>query len=546
MRSFLLKASLASLLLIVLISLMGMGLATAAPFKPGNLFFPLQDFFEQQRSALLPDPQLRADYQLELAERRLRDLVTRTGSQYEIDALTALERAIDRAAQSISALPETEAEKLRTRLHGLVNRANAALQLLTVVNTQDAELYNAFESKLQALLAMLADPQAVVSNLGFIIDMPTAPEPQTVPLPEQLQATVIFPPGSFGAEHTFYPLLGQHAALDCAGCHASGVYQGTPKACVICHVMDAPVDHFLGDCASCHNPADWLEVDFDHSLAGSKDCISCHASTAPTGHFSGQCSRCHLTTNWQTVNFDHTGFTNCKSCHAGDVPTNHYAGQCSSCHSTGNWANVTFGWPGARFDHSGQADCKSCHASDAPGGHYAGQCSSCHTTNGWPGASFNHSGQTDCKSCHAGDAPGGHYAGQCSSCHTTNGWPGASFSHSGQTDCKSCHAGDAPGGHYSGQCSSCHTTSGWGNVQFSHQGQTDCIGCHLKDRPDEHDKGQCSECHNTNKWGDAEDSAGSTNAINAVFPGIPCANCHSGTSQPATLSEGLLTSQTTG
>ena len=35
-----------------------------------------------------------------------------------------------------------------------------------------------------------------------------------------------------------FPLVGVHAAQQCASCHAGGVFQGTPRDCVGCHASD--------------------------------------------------------------------------------------------------------------------------------------------------------------------------------------------------------------------------------------------------------------------------------------------------------------------
>lgn len=57
-----------------------------------------------------------------------------------------------------------------------------------------------------------------------------------------------------------FPLRGAHRTLDCIECHSRGIYQGTPTACVSCHLQDALAvtnpNHSgfsnLSTCTDCH------------------------------------------------------------------------------------------------------------------------------------------------------------------------------------------------------------------------------------------------------------------------------------------------------
>ncbi len=57
---------------------------------------------------------------------------------------------------------------------------------------------------------------------------------------------------------TQFPLLGAHRTLECAACHARGIYQGTPNQCVNCHFADyqsatnPPHTGFPTTCTECH------------------------------------------------------------------------------------------------------------------------------------------------------------------------------------------------------------------------------------------------------------------------------------------------------
>ncbi len=227
-----------------------------------------------------------------------------------------------------------------------------------------------------------------------------------------------FPPDSIAARHEFYPLIGQHASLDCQTCHTTEQYEGTPNTCIACHNSVTPANHYVGECASCHTPEAWQSVFFDHQVVGATDCLSCHAVDAPINHFAGQCVSCHSTLAWLPATFDHTlaGATDCLSCHTPDAPVNHFAGQCSACH-------VTLAWLPATFDHAlaGATDCLACHTADAPVNHYTGQCSTCHlSTTTWTGASYphvfpiNHEGANgECALCHVNTTA----TWTCSVCH---------------------------------------------------------------------------------------------------------------------------------
>ncbi|MBI5348575.1 MAG: hypothetical protein HZB77_04545, partial [Chloroflexi bacterium] len=61
----------------------GYALAATAPFVPGDALFPIQNFAEQARAQLTLDQTTHTVLLLDLAERRMRDLQTRSGSDYE-------------------------------------------------------------------------------------------------------------------------------------------------------------------------------------------------------------------------------------------------------------------------------------------------------------------------------------------------------------------------------------------------------------------------------------------------------------------------------
>jgi hypothetical protein len=548
MRRFLILA----LAVILVISLVGVSagaaLAKSGPYLPGDSLFTIQYFAEQQQVRLQGNLNERAEQYLALLERRLVNLVIRTGTAHELESLLYLDGALDQSIRAIIDLPEESAKPYVDRLLSIVALSDVAVHRLSVAPTQNPKQVASFSAKLSTIRVLAAESQFVLGDLlsgldnNFNTTDSTSSQDDFILGGVRLLGdpmSVPFPSDSPAVQHDFYPLVGKHALLECEDCHSEGVYDGTPTWCEACHADDKPTEHYPGDCVSCHIPESWEDAVFDHALAttsdcvvchanvkpanhygspcaachntnawtpadfnhkavGATNCVSCHSNEKPANHYDGQCSNCHNTDNWHQVNFNHSGLAKCKSCHNSDKPDNHYDGQCSSCHNTDNWQN-------ANFNHSGLTNCKSCHNGDKPDNHYDGQCSSCHNTDNWRNVSFNHNGQTDCKSCHSSDRPSGHYGGQCSQCHNTNDWDDANFNHSAQSDCKSCHSSDKPSGHFGGQCSQCHSTNDWDDANFNHSAQTDCKSCHSGDRPGDHSNNQCSQCHNQQDWDDADD-----------------------------------------
>lgn len=526
MRAFLIRSSIIIGFIVLLLATSGVALAIYAPCYPGSVLFPIQNFAEQQLRIIYHDPVINSNYLLDLVERRVNDLNIRKGTKYELISMEYLDKSIDQATVAISLVSQEKSDNLRLRLLSLAQRVDEGLKQLTHVPIENHTVYIAFQSKINALKHMASTIDVSNNEISLIPANSSGNQlkvKSAIPIAYSASGLIPFPPGSQGAVHAFYALVGQHAAISCKSCHNSGKYVSTPNKCILCHILKQPIPHFNGECELCHTSVSWTDVHFDHRSAAAEDCRSCHDRDEPADHYNGQCSACHVTQAWNIVTFDHAvaGAVDCISCHAKVAPTNHYGGQCSNCHNTTNWTSVV-------FDHTGFTDCVSCHANVAPSNHYSGQCSNCHDTSGsWANAQFNHSGFTDCISCHAGNAPANHYSGQCSNCHDPNSsWSNAHFNHSGDTDCIACHAGRAPGNHYTGQCSDCHNTNSWSGAGFNHSGFSDCISCHLKDRPGEHDNGQCSNCHNTQRWGDGGDSGGLGFMNNGILLSVSCSSCH--------------------
>jgi hypothetical protein len=564
MKRFLPFAVLIVFLFTVMGICLGLFLAVSAPFRPGNPLFAAQHFAEEQRARLNFSESGKASYYLTLAERRSVDLVMLSNTNQEPAALQALADAIQHAEQAIAQAPESDRSALFEQMAVVAREGSVALASAHLSQAEIPDAYLALEARLATLQQLFAEDKITARDVfkaRIRILLPYVPAETNRGVVASNPADSIDPhlvsflEGSAGAEHAFFPLVGEHEALSCESCHTNGTFSGTPNQCIACHSQAAPANHFPGDCANCHNSFSWLDVRFEHRFAsgrscaschlkdkpakhfngqcsschdtsawkparfnhqaaGATDCISCHTKNKPANHFAGQCSTCHTTNAWRPALFDHTGLTDCISCHTKNKPANHFSGQCSACHNTSAWKPATF-----NHETAGAVDCLACHSKVRPPNHYTGQCSTCHTTNAWKPATFNHqaAGATDCISCHTKNKPANHYSGQCSQCHTTSAWKPANFNHAGLTDCISCHTQNKPANHYSGQCSQCHTTSSWGGATFNHTGQTDCLACHTSDRPANHYSGQCSQCHTTSSWGGATfNHTGQTD----------CASCH--------------------
>lgn len=166
-----------------------------------------------------------------------------------------------------------------------------------------------------------------------------------------------------------FQLTGKHAELDCAQCHinARGLADlaAAPQDCYICHHQDdAHGGQFGTDCAACHNPSDWKDADFDHSL-----------SNFPlTGaHVNVACESCHAGGQFRGLD------TACIGCHA--EPVFHaglFAADCAGCHSTTSWSPAAFNeqhtFP---LNHGDAATCATCH----PAGLIDYTCYGCHEHN---------------------------------------------------------------------------------------------------------------------------------------------------------------------
>jgi hypothetical protein len=361
-----------------------------------------------------------------------------------------------------------------------------------------------------------------------------------------------------------FPLLGAHAAVECAACHKSEAvsqYVTIPTDCYSCHAAEFRAttnpnhvaDQFPVSCEQCHGFDNWLNAKFDHSTTGFQltgshtvpprqcadchvnnnynltqtTCVSCHLKdfngAANPNHvqlgFAQTCESCHNTTAWQPANFDHskTAFP-LTGLHT--VPPR----QCADCHVNNDY-NIT------------NTTCVSCHLKDYQGTtnpnhvqqNFPQTCEMCHTTSGWSPASFDHS-KTDFPLTGLHTVP----PRQCSDCHVNNNY------NLTNTTCVSCHLKDYQGTtnpnhvqqNFPQTCEMCHTTSGWSPASFDHSKSgfpltgmhtvppRQCTDCHVNNNYNITNT-TCVSCHQN----DYDNAKSPVDHIGAHFP-TTCELCH--------------------
>ena len=385
-------------------------------------------------------------------------------------------------------------------------------------------------------------------------------------------------------QQTLFPLLGEHARLDCEACHSQQTrleFGFTSDACEGCHAPDfantRSPSHVLAGfdrtCEVCHavTANDWQQTNYQHPPGfdlnqghSGLDCIACHESTfqgTPT-----DCFACHDTDYNAVVEPNHL--------------VNQFSTDCLICHNTSAWSPAVFDHNQTQFPLTGAhtpleciechadgysqtpTDCYSCHTADyntvTDPNHVANQfstdCLVCHNTSAWSPANFDHN-QTqfpltgahmpldcqechadgynntpaDCYSCHSQDYENvpdpNHVASQfstdCLICHNTSAWSPANLDHN-QTQFP------LTGAHMPLDCQECHA-DGYNNTPI------DCYACHATDYesvPDpNHVANQfstdCLICHNTDAWSPATFDHNQTQfPLTGAHVPLDCLECH--------------------
>jgi hypothetical protein len=340
----------------------------------------------------------------------------------------------------------------------------------------------------------------------------------------------------FDHSKTKYPLIGKHAEVQCALCHAGGDFK-KPLAfqkCMDCHKSDPHNGQFAkradgGDCASCHGVEGFKPAKFG---------LAEHASTLYPllgKHAEVKCDQCHVPRGKDTlfkIKFQHC--TDCHSDqHGGQFAAAPYFNRCEQCHNVQGYRPSTFTL--ARHKQTRFI---------LTGGHVATPCGDCHKQSmdftPKPVAMY-HWDTLSCTSCHNDPHNGqfrdrmlqvkaGKQAG-CEACHTTNSWKELSgFDHS-QTKFPLL------GAHRATACIDCHKPPQMEtrlmNADFR-SAPTRCEQCHEDIHGRQFEKAgvtSCVDCHNSFKWKPSlfDHDTRTQFALRGVHRNVRCEGCHKST-----------------
>lgn len=321
-----------------------------------------------------------------------------------------------------------------------------------------------------------------------------------------------------------FPLVGQHATLECTKCHklpegetrlAAAQFVSLPDKCAGCH-QDPHKGGFGIDCERCHSETDWK----------GRSTIEGHGPGTRfplTGkHINLSCDKCHKVTakgNRMVVSRAKPLPVSCEGCHK-DPHRGQFKQECTECHSTDGWKGRWLVDPHGRnssFPLRGkhaEVNCESCHPIPRDGKLLA--------------AARFHDTPKNCEGCHR-DPHHGEMSATCSTCHSEQGWKGTNlkFSHNEHSIFKLDNT------HKSLQCSFCHGT---GDKTRYRPLPTTCEGCHQdisrqfkgisKTKaapPDPHDgRVKCNQCHlvNTNGTSLSEYAAACRSCHNDRYEGL--------------------------
>ncbi|HEU5055000.1 MAG TPA: cytochrome c3 family protein [Kofleriaceae bacterium] len=335
---------------------------------------------------------------------------------------------------------------------------------------------------------------------------------------------------AFDHARTRYPLLGKHAAVDCAKCHREPPrWKGIEfDRCDRCH-QDPHRGKFAQACSSCHSEVGWQAISSGFRRREHR------GLSLANGHRRVACARCHDRGGARPPSKGRT----CAGCHP-PVHEAAFGRRCESCHGSIEWLGLPRAiglaahekTPFALTGRHRQTDCARCHpASNPPARRYRqlafDRCGACHQDR-HAGEFAARAGGAECAGCHttAGFAPasfgvaahgatrfaleGRHQAVACGGCHPGRR-PRLDFRIARQS-CADCHQN--PHGNQfaremaAGGCASCHGPRGWGEPRIDHSSWP-LSGAHARTA--------CARCHG------AVGAAGA-----AAYRGVPrtCEGCH--------------------
>ncbi|MCX5741825.1 MAG: hypothetical protein NT062_04910 [Proteobacteria bacterium] len=262
---------------------------------------------------------------------------------------------------------------------------------------------------------------------------------------------------------TKWPLKGKHVAVsDCAACHPSRAYQGTPTTCgsAGCHQKDDVHQGKLGtQCERCHGEDKSLR--FQHNRDATFKIDGKHTPLL--------CAACHKSVTFKPVRSD------CVGCHAEPaIHKGRYGTACERCHSSRSFTDISAQHDVGDFSLTGAHDqlaCAKCHPS---------------------GEKLRGSGNL-CITCHRkDDVHKNTLSPRCGDCHGQRSFTPARFDHA-STSC------NLKGLHVTLPCADCHKSGNYTAVSPL------CVSCHRPDalrvrQPDHRGLIDCGNCHNPSSW----------------------------------------------
>jgi hypothetical protein len=338
----------------------------------------------------------------------------------------------------------------------------------------------------------------------------------------------------FDHSKTKYPLLGKHATVECALCHAGGDFK-KPLAfqkCMDCHQPDPHNGQFAKrpggvECASCHNVNGFKPSEFT---------VKDHAATAyplEGGHAKLQCAQCHIPKGKDTL--FKMKFQHCTDCHsdqhAEQFAKAPYFNDCARCHNLQGYKPSTFTLARHKETHFALT-----------GGHVAVACGDCHKEypdfKPKPAVLYHWSGLA-CTTCHE-DPHKGQFNDRmrqaradgtpisCEACHGTKSWKELSrFDHSTTTF-------PLVGAHRATACADCHKPPNQETrltkVDFK-AAPAKCEECHEDIHGQQFAKNQvttCADCHNSMKWKPSlfDHDKRTSFPLQGEHRNVSCAGCH--------------------